>query len=172
MAQFEFIVTDDRRIENSYMNNFDTWNVQFDKKVTTVRFTIPRYWDGGSVDLADNNLYVNAKTADGKHFPQTAMTIVSQSNADIVVADWKIDRNLTQYSGDFSFLICAKSFSDGNVVEAWHSHVYDTATIAQGIEPQEADETSADVQTSIQKEIASIKSDIATIKQALGIGGS
>lgn len=164
MAQFEMTVTSDRRIENLY-DDFDTWLVQFDKLTTSIRFKIPRYWNGSEVDLNDNDLYVNAVTADGKHWPQTPMTKLPSSDPDYIYAEWWIDRNLTAYAGGFSFLICAKATDGDQTVEAWHSHPYRNAVIEKGIEPNGPDDLPEEERVVIKNQLEEISKNLATVQR-------
>lgn len=108
--------------------------VQFDHDVETVTFDCPRYWD--DLDMSKMIIYVNYKLPDGTLDAYPAKNI--KVDGDIMHFDWTISRNLTQYKGTITFLVCIKKTdTDGVEVNHWNSELCTDMYVSEGMECQE-----------------------------------
>lgn len=108
--------------------------VQFDHDVETVTFDCPRYWD--DLDMSKMVIYINYKLPDGTLDAYPAKNI--QVDGDIMHFDWTISRNLTQYKGTITFLVCIKKTgTDGVEVNHWNSELCTDMYVSEGMECQE-----------------------------------
>lgn len=105
--------------------------VQFDHDVETVTFDCPRYWD--DIDMSTMTVYINCKLPNGDLDAYPAKNI--KVDGDIMHFDWTISRNLTQYKGQLTFLVCAKKTDTGGVeVNHWNSELCTDMYISEGME--------------------------------------
>ena len=108
--------------------------VQFDHDVETVTFDCPRYWD--NIDMSTMTVYINYKLPDGTLDTYPAKNIKAES--DIMHFDWTISRNLTQYKGAITFLVCIKKTgTDGVEVNHGNSELCTDMYVSEGMECQE-----------------------------------
>lgn len=108
--------------------------VQFDHDVETVTFDCPRYWD--DLDMSKMVIYINYKLPDGTLDAYPAKNI--KVDGDIMHFDWTISRNLTQYKGTITFLVCIKKTdTDGVEVNHWNSELCTDMYVSEGMECQE-----------------------------------
>lgn len=108
--------------------------VQFDHDVETVTFDCPRYWD--DLDMSKMVIYINYKLPDGTLDAYPTKNI--KVDGDIMHFDWTISRNLTQYKGTITFLVCIKKTgTDGVEVNHWNSELCTDMYVSEGMECQE-----------------------------------
>ena len=104
--------------------------VQFDHDIETVTFDCPRFWDGH--DMAQMKIYINYKNGTNKG-PYLAKNVTI--SGDIMHFDWTISRNVTQYKGPVSFLVCVKKTNtDGEEVNHWNSELNEEMYVSEGME--------------------------------------
>ena len=138
--------------------------VQFDHNIETVTFDCPRYWDG--IDMSEMRIYINYMHPDG----QSGMYLVDNVTVDdkddtTMHFDWTISRNVTEYRGSISFLICIKKVdADGNEVNHWNSQINRDMKILEGIECGEViSEKYPDVVTALLTKLDDL--EVATAEQ-------
>lgn len=105
--------------------------VQFDHDIETVTFDCPRFWDGH--DMSQMYIYINYKngTNKGSYLAQNIMI-----ESDIMHFDWTISRNVTQYKGPITFLVCVKRTDEetGEEVNHWNSELNSEMYVSEGME--------------------------------------
>ena len=109
--------------------------VQYDHKIETVTFDCPRYWDGH--DLADKMyIYINYLRPDsGKGVYLAKNVRVNDVDQNLIHFDWTIGKELTGFTGQISFLVCAiKTDSEGYRKLHWNSEINTQMTISNGLE--------------------------------------
>lgn len=107
--------------------------VQYDHNVETVTFDCPRYWDGR--DLFGMKIYINYMRPD-----ETLGTVLCE-NAYIDTDDdatihfeWTISGHVTEYAGQLSMLVCARSVdANGDFVTHWNSELNTDMYISVGM---------------------------------------
>ena len=108
--------------------------VQFDHNIETVTFDCPRYWDG--IDMSGMKVYINYMRPDGYSgsYLVDNVTVDDKDNTTMHF-DWTISRNVTEYRGSISFLICIKKVDvNGNEVNHWNSQINKDLKILEGLE--------------------------------------
>ena len=111
--------------------------VQHDHNIETVTFDCPRYWDG--IDMSDMRIYINYIRADNSPGCYEAKNIcIDEPNESIMHFDWTITRNVTEYSGNITFLVCIKTTDEeGNEVTHWNSELCADCRVSKGLECSE-----------------------------------
>ena len=107
--------------------------VQFDHNIETVTFDCPRYWDDH--DMSKMQIYINYTNGSikGSYVAQNVTV-----NGGIMHFDWTISRNVTQYKGPISFLVCVKKTdADGEEVNHWNSELNTDMYVSEGLEVTE-----------------------------------
>jgi hypothetical protein len=108
--------------------------VQYDHNIETVTFDCPRYWDG--IDMSEMTVYINYMDPKGTMGSYIADNVrVSDTDDTIMNFDWTISRNVTQYKGALTFMVCIKDADEnGNEKTHWNSELNKTMTISEGME--------------------------------------
>lgn len=111
--------------------------VQYDHNVETVTFDCPRYWDG--LDMSEMKIYINYKLPNNSVGSYRAMNVTVDEQDDAVMHfEWTLSRNVTQFEGVISFLICIKKTnSDGNEENHWNSELNSELRVSKGLECEE-----------------------------------
>lgn len=105
--------------------------VQYDHNIETVTFECPRYWD--KHDMSQMKIYINYMRPN----ETTGQYLVENVSVDetTMFFDWTISRNVTQYKGKISFLVCIKKTdADGNEENHWGSELNQDLYISEGLE--------------------------------------
>lgn len=112
--------------------------VEHDHDVKTVTFDCPRYWDGR--DLTTMKLYINYIRGDKQpgSYPIDNGVTVDAVDSNIIHFDWVIKREVTEFKGNISFLVCARKVdSEGMEVNHWNSELNKDMTVSEGLEAEE-----------------------------------
>lgn len=129
--------------------------VQFDHNIETVTFDCPRYWD--EHDMSTMAVYINYMLSNGykDRYPANNVRV----DGDIMHFEWTISRNVTQVSGQVSFLICVmKTDGEGNEERHWNSELCQDAYVSPGMETEESPvETHPDLITQLLLRMASVE---------------
>ena len=105
--------------------------VQYDHNIETVTFECPRYWDNH--DMSQMKIYINYMRPNETTGQYLAQNVVAK--AQKMYFDWTISRNVTQYKGKLSFLVCIKKTDDeGNEENHWGSELNRDLYISEGLE--------------------------------------
>lgn len=105
--------------------------VQYDHNIETVTFECPRYWD--KHDMSQMKIYINYMRPN-ETTGQALADNVSVKGSKMYF-DWTITRNVTQYKGKISFLVCIKKTdADGNEANHWGSELCQECYISEGLE--------------------------------------
>ena len=108
--------------------------VESDEKVERIYFRCPKIV-GDNVDLSQLRIYVNYQNANGDKDAHWCDDL--QTDGDNITFSWLLDRKVTIYRGNVSFIVCAKkSNDDGTLTNEWNT----TVAIARVLEGLEATE--------------------------------
>lgn len=108
--------------------------VESDEKVERIYFQCPKIV-GDNVDLSQLRIYVNYQNANGDKDAHWCDDL--QTDGDNITFSWLLDRKVTIYRGNVSFIVCAKkSNDDGTLTNEWNT----TVAIARVLEGLEATE--------------------------------
>ena len=147
--------------------------VQHDHNIETVTFDCPRYWDG--IDMSDMRIYINYIRADNSPGCYEAKNIcIDESNESIMHFDWTITRNVTEYSGNITFLVCIKTTDEeGNEITHWNSELCTDCRVSKGLECSETVlEQYPDIIYQLKEEItAKLAAEIPTVDSTLTQSG-
>lgn len=108
--------------------------VQYDHDVETVVFDCPRYWD--NLDMSMMAVYINYVLSDGyaDSYPADNVT----ADGDIMHFTWTISRNVTQVTGNITFLVCVKKTdAEGKEINHWNSELCRDMYVSEGLETEE-----------------------------------
>lgn len=108
--------------------------VQYDHNIEEVYFKCPRYWDNH--DMSEMVVYINVKTPDNKLVSCKARGLSTYvSNDKYMSFSWLISRDITQFKGQLSFLVCIKKTDEiGLEVNHWNSELNKEMYISEGLE--------------------------------------
>lgn len=112
--------------------------VEHDHDVETVTFDCPRYWDGR--DLSTMKIYINYLRGDKQpgSYPVDNGVTIDPVDSNIIHFEWVITKELTEFKGNISFLVCAKKVdSDGLDVNHWNSELNRDMYVSEGLETVE-----------------------------------
>ena len=136
--------------------------VQYDHNIETVIFDCPRFWDGK--DFSTMSIFINYTRQDGYEDSYAVTNVVAED--EFLHFEWTISRNVTEYAGPISFLVCIKDTDDeGNEIYHWNTEINKQASVSMGMEVHgHILDEKPDLVTYIQKIIDSYESG--------GFGGS
>lgn len=116
-------------------SNLKRLGVQYDHNMETVVFDCPRYWDNR--DMSKMAVYINYALSDGYMDRYPADNV--RADGDIMHFEWTISRNVTQVTGEVSFLVCVMDTdSEGNEARHWNSELCQACYISPGMETEES----------------------------------
>ena len=155
LAEPHIVIDDDRYI--AVPKKLRRLAVQHDHNVETVTFDCPRYWDG--IDMSGMRIYINYVRADD--YPgcyEVKNICIDESDETIMHFDWTITRNVTDYPGTLSFLVCIKTTDeDGNEIVHWNSELCTACRVSEGLECSEAVlDPYPDIVTQLKEEISTL----------------
>lgn len=135
--------------------------VQNDHNSERFTFEMPRVIEGHDVSLCDKieihyiNLSSNSQNKNTDVYIVDDVTVSTSLN-DTVIFSWLISGNATQYAGTLSFLIRFVCLTDEIIDYAWHTEIYKSITISDGMNNSEAVvEEYSDILTKWEKELGS-----------------
>lgn len=135
--------------------------VESDEKVERIYFQCPKIV-GDNVDLSQLRIYVNYQNANGDKDAHWCDDL--QTDGDNITFSWLLDRKVTIYRGNVSFIVCAKkSNDDGTLTNEWNT----TVAIARVLEGLEATEQ---IVEDNQDVIEQILNKLQDIEDSGGIG--
>lgn len=102
-------------------------------------FELPRYIEGHDVTQTDSvkihyiniSSDVSVRNADVYEVDDLGLL---ENNTETAAFTWLISNNATTYSGSLSFAIEFQCFSDETISYAWHTGIYSSISIGQGID--------------------------------------
>lgn len=135
--------------------------VQNDHNSERFTFEMPRVIEGHDVSLCDKieihyiNLSSNSQNKNTDVYIVNDVTVSTSLN-DTVIFSWLISGNATQYAGTLSFLIRFVCLTDEIIDYAWHTEIYKSITISDGMNNSEAVvEEYSDILMKWEKELGS-----------------
>lgn len=108
--------------------------VQGEHNIETITFDCPRYWDGH--DLSQMSMRIVYQRPDGHREPYPIENLsVDESDNNTIHFDWTISGNVTVFTGNIFFMVCAKiANADGITEREWHSRLNQDLVIDEGLE--------------------------------------
>lgn len=123
------VIGDDRRI--TVPDSLKRIAVQYDHNIETVTFDCPRFWDGH--DMSQMKIYINymrPNETTGQYLAQNV-----QADGERMTFDWTISRNVSQYKGKLSILVCIKKTdAAGDEENHWNSELNQDFYVSEGLE--------------------------------------
>ena len=86
--------------------------------------------------MSTMKIYINYRLSNNNVGMYLAKNVlVDSSNNDIIHFDWTISRNVTEISGNVSFLVCIKKVNDEGIeINHWNSEINSSMYISPGFE--------------------------------------
>lgn len=123
------VIGDDRRI--TVPDSLKRIAVQYDHNIETVTFDCPRFWDGH--DMSQMKIYINYMRPNETTGQYLAQNI--QASGKRMTFDWTISRNISQYKGKLSILVCIKKTdAAGDEENHWNSELNQDLYVSEGLE--------------------------------------
>ena len=99
--------------------------------IETVTFDCPRFWDGH--DMSQMKIYINYMRPNETTGQYLAKNI--QVSGNRMTFDWTISRNVSQYKGKLSILVCIKKTdAAGDEENHWNSELNQDLYVSEGLE--------------------------------------
>ncbi len=130
-----------RKIIN--LTNIKKALIQHDHNSEKFTFELPRYIAGHDMSLCDKIEvhYINVGTnkADKSEgvYPVDDVQI-SPDDDSVVIFSWLISGNATRFAGTLNFLISFKCLTGETIDYAWHTEIYKSITVSEGMDNGEA----------------------------------
>ena len=143
-AGSDFFVIDSESRTITAPADFENFGVESDENTERVYFECPQFV-GDDIDLADMNLYINFKNANGELDKYIIDDVVSDGSN--VRFSWVLSRKCTRYKGTLTFIVCAvKTNENAEIVKEWNTTLC-TGQVLEGLEVEnpEIDENTVDL---------------------------
>jgi hypothetical protein len=131
-----------RKIRNE--SSTKTSLIQHDHNSERLTFEMPRFVEGHDMSLCDKieihyiNLSASNKNEKSEDVYLANDVQISPEDENVVIFSWLISGNATKYAGTLNFLISFKCLTGDVIDYAWHTEIFKSISIGEGMNNGEA----------------------------------